>query len=163
MIGKLSPAGAGVRRPAAHRRGCLVHAVLKAGKRRGNGGLPPCKSLGRPPSFSYGKRPRGRRDPVAPLPLEPANNSLAMWTESLISAFPSPTRKQRAALFPDSRIALPERQFGPRSVCPRLSQRFEPQRLGRRLQGEAISFGLHMSLNSRSNLGIHRLLWQHSG
>ena len=39
----------------------------------------------------------------------------------------------------------------------------EPQRLRRHLQGEVLSFGFSTSLISRSDLGLHRLLWQHSG
>ena len=92
---------------------------------------------------------------------EPANKSLAMRRKSLISAIPSPAREHRAALFPDGRIAW--LRLEPRSVCSGASRRFGPQRLRHRLQGEALSFGIHMSLMSPSDLGLHRLLWKHSG
>ncbi len=133
-------------RAQGHRRAPSIHAPSRARK----GPFPPCKWPGRSPSFQYRKRPLGPPGLGGSPPLKPANKSLAMWRESLISAFPSPAREPRAALFSRQQDRMTR---APVRASLRLSwpsRRFEPKGLRPRLQGDALSFGRHMSLNSRS-------------
>lgn len=89
------PCGGSPWRAQGRRRASSIHAHSRGRK----GPFPPCKWPVRSPSFPYRKRPLRPPGSGGSPPLKPANNPLAMWRKSLISAFPSPAREHRAALF----------------------------------------------------------------
>ncbi len=158
MLGNLSPVAGSRLRAQGRRRAPSLHAPSRARK----GPFPPCKWPGRSPSFQYRKRPLGPPGLGGSPPLKPANKSLAMWRESLISAFPSPAREPRAALFPRQqdrmtrapvraslrlswpkpKVRAPGARAPPSRRCAFLRPTHEPE----------------LPIHS----GIRRLLWQHS-